>query len=100
MLSPWIPRIQLFRLWRSLGDLADASPVVLIDSREQTPLHFEHLESRLATLQSGDYSVLGVQESFAVERKTTQDLVACCIGDTLQEIEACLSHNNPGTAKQ
>lgn len=66
---------------RSLGDLADARPVVLIDSREQDPLKFEHLESRVCALQTGDYSLLGASDSFSVERKTICDFVGCCVGD-------------------
>lgn len=49
-------------------------PTLLIDTREQTPLAFWHLESKPATLQSGDYSAEGIEELFAVERKTIADL--------------------------
>jgi len=66
---------------RSLGDLADASPVILIDNREQDPLRFEHLASKTCTLQTGDYSLLGASELFSVERKTVSDFVGCCVGD-------------------
>jgi DNA excision repair protein ERCC-4 len=66
---------------RSLGDLADARPIILIDSREQDPLQFEHLASQTSTLQSGDYSLLGASELFSVERKTVADFVGCCVGD-------------------
>jgi DNA excision repair protein ERCC-4 len=71
---------------RSLGDLAEASPVILIDSREQQPLRFERLASKVATLQSGDYSILGAQELFAVERKAIPDLVACCVGENRERL--------------
>jgi DNA excision repair protein ERCC-4 len=66
---------------RSLGDLADASPILLVDSREQDPLRFEHLASQTVALQSGDYSLLGASELFGVERKTVADFVGCCVGD-------------------
>jgi DNA excision repair protein ERCC-4 len=72
---------------RSLGDLADAAPVILIDQREQTPLKFEHLQSRPATLQSGDYSLLGASELFSVERKTVADFVGVCTGDNRARFE-------------
>jgi DNA excision repair protein ERCC-4 len=65
---------------RSLGDLADASPVILIDNREH-PLRFEHLASQTCMLQSGDYSLLGASELFSIERKTVSDFVGCCVGD-------------------
>lgn len=66
---------------RSLGDLADAKPIILVDSREQDPLIFEHLASQTCTLQSGDYSLFGASELFSVERKTVADFVGCCVGD-------------------
>ena len=50
-------------------------PRLLVDTREQTPLTVEHLQSAPATLQSGDYSVKGLEEVFAVERKSLADLV-------------------------
>ena len=50
-------------------------PRLLVDTREQTPLTFEHLQSAPATLQSGDYSVKGLEDVFAVERKSLADLV-------------------------
>jgi len=51
---------------------ADTSPVILIESRERTPLKFDHPASQTATLQSGDYSVLGAQELFAGREKIIQ----------------------------
>lgn len=52
----------------------DRLPRMIIDTREQTPLDFLHLESERGTLQSGDYSAKGIEESFCVERKTVADL--------------------------
>ena len=53
----------------------DAEPVIVTDTREQTPLCFTHLRSERATLATGDYSVRGLEEVFAVERKSMADLV-------------------------
>ena len=72
---------------RSLGDLADARPTIIVDTREQTPLVFEHLASVTGTLQSGDYSVLGMEHLFAVERKSVADLVGCCTGENRERFE-------------
>jgi ERCC4-type nuclease len=72
---------------RGLGQLANTKPVICIDSREQQPLVFTRLRSVVGTLTSGDYSVLGLQELFAVERKTVADLVACCVGENRQRFE-------------
>ena len=52
----------------------DPLPCLLVDTREQTPLKFEHLQSMRKTLQSGDYSVKGLEDVFAVERKSMSDL--------------------------
>ena len=66
---------------RSLGNLADELPVVVVDSREQMPLVFHRLPSRVGGLYAGDYSVAGLENGFAVERKSIPDLVACCAGE-------------------
>jgi ERCC4-type nuclease len=48
---------------------------LVIDNREQTPLQFERLPSMRGSLYSGDYSILGLEHKFAVERKSIADLV-------------------------
>ena len=50
------------------------APVIITDTREQCPLVFEHLASERGTLQSGDYSIAGLEHDFAVERKSISDL--------------------------
>jgi ERCC4-type nuclease len=73
---------------RSLGTLAGAEPTIVIDSREQTPLPFSKLKTQAGTLLTGDYSVAGLENLFAVERKSISDLVGCCIGQNRErEIE-------------
>lgn len=72
---------------RSLGELADRAPVIVIDSREQAPLVFERLASVRGTLQTGDYSVAGLQDHFSIERKTVSDLVGCCMGENRDRFE-------------
>ena len=49
-------------------------PVLLVDTRDQRPLQFSHLPAESATLYTGDYSVRGLEEVFAVERKSLADL--------------------------
>ena len=51
-------------------------PVIIIDTREQEPLDFRHLPSLRGTLYTGDYSFVGGEHHFAVERKSIPDLVA------------------------
>ncbi len=49
---------------------------IIIDSREQTPLHFTQIESERGTLQTGDYSIQGLEHLFSVERKSLDDCAA------------------------
>lgn len=56
-------------------------PRLIVDTREQTPLTFRHLEATRGTLQSGDYSVAGLEEEFTVERKSVADLVGSVTRD-------------------
>lgn len=49
-------------------------PVIITDTREQRPLVFLNLTSERGTLQSGDYSVKGLENDFAIERKSIPDL--------------------------
>ena len=48
---------------------------IAIDTREQAPLSGFTLPSVRATLKTGDYSVVGAEHLFAVERKTVSDLI-------------------------
>jgi hypothetical protein len=50
------------------------TPIIITDSREQTPLIFEHLQTERGTLQSGDYSIQGLEHDFSIERKSISDL--------------------------
>jgi len=73
-----LPAFQPLPALRALGELADRMPVIVIDTREQTPLAPTRLPCVRAGLTTGDYSVRGLENSFAVERKSIPDLVACC----------------------
>jgi ERCC4-type nuclease len=79
---------------KSLGELADAQPIIEIDSREQTPLVFTRLRSVRATLPEGDYRIAGVTD-FVVERKTMDDLATCCIGSNRERLERELFRLRP-----
>lgn len=54
----------------------DAPPLV-IDTREQLPYEFDH-PSIISTLKTGDYSIVGLEDSVAVERKELGDFIGCC----------------------
>jgi DNA excision repair protein ERCC-4 len=72
---------------KSLAELADREPVIVVDTREQEPLSFTRLKSVRGTLQTGDYSIGGLEDLFSVERKTVADLVGCCMGDNRERFE-------------
>jgi DNA excision repair protein ERCC-4 len=72
---------------RSLGELADVEPVIVVDTREQLPLPFSRLRTRAGALLTGDYSVAGLESLFAVERKSISDLVGCCVGQNRERFE-------------
>jgi DNA excision repair protein ERCC-4 len=51
------------------------------------PLRFERLKSVAGTLYSGDYSITGLEASFAVERKSIDDLANCCMAANRERFE-------------
>jgi hypothetical protein len=60
--------------------------VVLVDTREQNPFHFSRFKGWFAgterkALQLGDYSLAGLEDVCAVERKSLPDLVQSCTVD-------------------
>lgn len=48
---------------------------IVIDSREQLPYRFEGYETVVEKLETGDYSVVGFENVFAVERKSLSDFL-------------------------
>ncbi|MDD3685119.1 MAG: ERCC4 domain-containing protein, partial [Desulfovibrio desulfuricans] len=54
---------------------------ILVDSREQKPFTFEHerydVQIQPGALTVGDYSLRGLEDKVAVERKSLPDLVQC-----------------------
>jgi ERCC4-type nuclease len=71
----------------ALRAVDDARPVLVVDSREQTPLRFLRLRSEVGGLTTGDYSFRGGEEVFAVERKSIADLVSCCMNSNRERFE-------------
>lgn len=53
------------------------TPTIIVDTREQHPLVFGNLPTVRGTLDTGDYSVAGLEHLIAVERKSLPDLLAC-----------------------
>jgi DNA excision repair protein ERCC-4 len=72
---------------RGLAKLADQRPKIVIDNREQDPLTFTRLQSVTGTLYSGDYSVKGLEDVFAIERKSIDDIANCCLAGQRDRFE-------------
>jgi DNA excision repair protein ERCC-4 len=51
-------------------------PTAIVDTREQLPLELAPLPVVRACLPAGDYSIEGMEERVAIERKTMGDLVS------------------------
>ena len=45
--------------------------IVAVDTREQKPYRFPH--SEVKTLATGDYSIVGLEDQVAIERKSKED---------------------------
>lgn len=62
------------------------NPVVLVDRREQKPWSFSSalFGTQPATLATGDYSILGLEDRVAIERKSLGDLVGTVIRDWMR----------------
>jgi len=52
--------------------------LVLVDSRERAAWDLRPLRVEVATLPTGDYSIRGLTDLVALERKSLPDLAACC----------------------
>jgi ERCC4-type nuclease len=72
---------------RGLAKLADLRPTIAVDNREQDPLVFTRLKSVTGTLYSGDYSIRGLEDVFAIERKSIEDLANCCLAGNRDRFE-------------
>lgn len=89
----WREHLSQARICHQMGtsDRADVCPfTILIDTREQRPFKFEKIAgdsknanrpiivpTRIATLETGDYSMPGFESRLAIERKSAPDLYAC-----------------------
>ena len=70
--------------------IEDAPPFV-VDTREQAPYSFDR-PVEVRGLKTGDYSIVGLEDIFAVERKEINDFVGCC-GNSRERFERELSRS-------
>jgi ERCC4-type nuclease len=59
------------------AELSPSDVVAIVDTREQAPLDLSPLRVEVGTLETGDYSVRGLESVVRIERKSLGDLVAC-----------------------
>lgn len=57
--------------------LAPESVMAIVDTREQLPLDLSPLRSVAGTLDTGDYSAVGLEHVVRIERKSLPDLLGC-----------------------
>lgn len=69
---------------KRLKNNAEPKPVVVIDTREQLPYNFPSCLCHRNTLSTGDYTVLGHENSFVIERKSINDLLGCIFTDRFE----------------
>ena len=61
---------------------------IVVDTAEQAPLHF-HRETVRKSLDTGDYSIEGLEGRICVERKSLSDLVKSVVTDWLRFSRCC-----------
>lgn len=61
----------------------------IVDPREQRPWSLSPLKSERGTLYTGDYSVKGLENEIAIERKSLEDLLGC-VGQSRDRFEHCV----------
>ncbi len=63
------------------ADLQPNRLTALIDTREQNPLDLAPLRTVVDTLDTGDYSLRGLEHVVRIERKSLSDLLGCIGGE-------------------
>ena len=75
---------------RAHADLRPEDVVAIVDTREQRPVAVDlELRTVKGKLQTGDYSVRGLEEFVCVERKSLEDLCAC-VGRERDRFNRCV----------
>ncbi len=57
--------------------LQPSSVIAIRDTREQTPFDLSPLQCETGTLTTGDYSIRGLEDIIAIERKSEGDVLSC-----------------------
>lgn len=78
------------------ADIDPSAITAIIDTREQLPLDLSPLQMESGTLATGDYSVKGLENVIALERKSLPDLLGCMGGSRERfekELQRMLSYS-------
>lgn len=59
-------------------ELEPGDVTAIVDTREQLPYNLAPMKMHVEGLDTGDYSVLGLERFVSVERKSLDDFVGCC----------------------
>jgi ERCC4-type nuclease len=59
------------------AELSPEALTAIVDTREQTPWRLDPLAVEIGTLDTGDYSLKGLEHVVRIERKSLGDLVSC-----------------------
>lgn len=68
-------------VYRGEGVEMKVDTTVVVDTREQDPFLFPKNPTVRGTLETGDYSILGLEKEIAIERKGVADAVGSVISD-------------------
>lgn len=61
-------------------------PIIILDTREQTPFVFsDKVEVIRTKLDTGDYSLKGMEDQFCIERKSIEDIYGCIFKTRFQD---------------
>ena len=63
------------------AELRPDQVTAIIDTREQLPLDLSPLRTVTGTLTTGDYSIYGLEQIVAIERKSLGDFLSCVGGE-------------------
>lgn len=77
------------------AELDPARLIAVVDTREQMPLDLSPLQMVVETLETGDYSLRGLEHVVRIERKSLSDLLGCVGGDRERfdrEVQRLLSY--------
>jgi ERCC4-type nuclease len=93
VVQPTTSRLIVMRDGSSITKMVP-KPIVLVDTREQQPLSFARFKNwvggeRRATLNTGDYSVEGMEGLLTLERKSLPDLIGTLMHGRSRFINEC-----------